>query len=95
MIGHILVTSRNSSASTHWNGIEIADMEQSEAAELLPKITGHDHQGEGRVLTDLLAELGHLPLAIDQAGFYIAATEINLKDYYEGFQVVSALNLSS
>ena len=90
MIGHILVTSRNSSASTHWNGIEIADMEQPEAVELLSKITGHDHRGEGRVLKDLLAELGYLPLAIDQASSYIAATEISLKDYYEGFQVEKA-----
>ena len=90
MIGHVLVTSRNPTASAHWNGVEIADMEQSEAVELLSKITGHDCRQEDRVLTDLLADLGHLPLAIDQASSYIAATEISLKEYYEGFQVEKA-----
>lgn len=90
MIGHVLVTSRNPTTSAHWNGVEIADMEHSEAVELLSKITSHDCRQEGRVLTDLLADLGHLPLAIDQASSYIAATEISLKAYYEGFQVEKA-----
>ena len=90
MIGHVLVTSRNPTASAHWNGVEIGDMEHSEAVELMSKITGNDCRQEGRVLTDLLADLGHLPLAIDQASSYIAATEISLKEYYEGFQVEKA-----
>lgn len=90
MIGHVLVTSRNPTASAHWNGVEIADMEQSEAVELLSKITSHDCRQERRILTDLLADLRHLPLAIDQASSYIAATEISLKTYYEGFQVEKA-----
>ena len=90
MEGHVLVTSRNPTASTQWNGVEIADMEQTEAIALLSNITGHDCRQEGRVLTNLLADLGHLPLAIDQASSYIAATETSLKEYYEWFQVEKA-----
>lgn len=91
MEGHVLVTSRNPTASAHWNGVEVGDMEQqSEAVALLSNIIGHDCQREGRVLTNLLADLGHLPLAIDQASSYIAATEISLKEYYEWFQVEKA-----
>lgn len=90
MIGHVLVTSRNPTTSAHWNGVEIADMEQSEAVELLSNITGQDCRQEGRIQTDLLADLGYLPLAIDQASFYIAATEISLEEYYRGFQVEKA-----
>ena len=90
MIGHVLITSRNQTASAHWNGVEIGDMEHPEAIELLSKITGRDCLQEGRVSIDLLADLGHLPLAIDQASSYIAATEMSLKEYYEGFQVEKA-----
>ena len=90
MIGHVLLTSRNPTASAHWNGVEIADMEHSEAVELLSKITGHDCRQEGQVSVDLLSDLGHLPLAIDQASSYIASTEISLEEYYEGFQIEKA-----
>ena len=90
MIGHVLLTSRNPTASAHWNGVEIADMEHSEAVELLRKITGYDCRQESQVLVDLLSDLGHLPLAIDQASSYIASTEISLKEYYEGFQIEKA-----
>ena len=93
MEGHVLVTSRNPTASTHWNGVEVADMEQSEAVTLQSNITGHDCQREDRLLTDLLADLGHLPLAIDQSSSYIAANlgaEISLKEYYEWFHVEKA-----
>ena len=87
MEGHILLTSRNSTASAQWQGIEVADMEQSEAIILLSNITGCEFQAETQVMLDLLADLGHLPLAIDQAGSYIAATEISIGEYYRWFQV--------
>lgn len=90
MEGHVLVTSRNPMASTHWDGVEIADMKQSEAITLLSNITGQDCGRKDRVLTDLLADLGHLPLAIDQASSYIAATEISIKEYYDWFQLEKA-----
>lgn len=57
---------------------------------MLSNITGQDCRQEGRIQTDLLADLGYLPLAIDQASFYIAATEISLEEYYRGFQVEKA-----
>lgn len=81
MEGHILLTSRNSTASAQWQGVEVADMEQSEAIILLSNITGREFQAETQVMLDLLADLGHLPLAIDQAGSYIAATEISIGEY--------------
>ena len=87
MEGHILLTSRNSTASAQWQGVEVADMEQSEAIILLSNITGRALQAENQVMSDLLADLGHLPLAIDQAGSYIAATEISVGEYYRWFQV--------
>lgn len=90
MEGHVLVTSRNPMASTHWDGVEIADMKQSEAITLLSNITGQDCGRKDRVLTELLADLGHLPLAVDQASSYIAATEISIKEYHDWFQLEKA-----
>ena len=90
MDGHMIMTSRNPTASAQWNGIEIADMERSEAVALMLNVTGRDIPQENSTMIDLLEDLGHLPLAIDQASSYIAATEISLLEYRRWFQVEKA-----
>ena len=80
MNGNILITSRNPNAATRWIPVEVPDMEQHEAKTLLTNIAG------SRVSMDLdvvglLEDLGHLPLAIDQAASFIFETGISVTQY--------------
>ncbi|KAL8736629.1 MAG: hypothetical protein Q9181_002306 [Wetmoreana brouardii] len=87
MNGHVIVTSRNPSTSVFWNGIEVADMNPSEANTLMIKIMGRRGEGkEDTALPGLLRDLGHLSLAIDQASSYIAATGMSIQEYHQWFQ---------
>ena len=74
--GHVLITSRNQ----HWGStalqVTVQQWEPDESRTFLQNRTG---QTEG---ADALAEeVGHLPLALAQAGAYIAETGITLADY--------------
>ncbi len=90
MNGHILVTSRNPSTSVYWDGIEVADMNKSEAIDLVMNITGRQSEAEDTNLSRLLGDLGHLPLAIDQASSYMAATGMSIKKYHRWFEIEKA-----
>ncbi|KAL8976528.1 MAG: hypothetical protein Q9205_007475, partial [Flavoplaca limonia] len=90
MKGHVIVTSRNPSTSVYWNGIEVADMNLSEAISLMKKIVGRPAEGEDAMLARLLSDLGYLPLAIDQASSYIAATGMSIREYHQWFKIEKA-----
>ncbi|KAL8709211.1 MAG: hypothetical protein Q9225_007481, partial [Loekoesia sp. 1 TL-2023] len=90
MDGHVIVTSRNPSTSVYWNGIEVADMNHSEGTTLMTNIMGQRDGGEDTVLSKLLGDLGHLPLAIDQASSYIAATGMSIQEYHRWFEIEKA-----
>lgn len=90
MDGHVVVTSRNPTTSAQWDGVEVADMNETEAAALISNITGHRSRREDPSLSKLLKDLGLLPLAIDQASSYIAATGISLQEYHRWFQIEKA-----
>lgn len=90
MNGHIIVTSRNPSTSVYWNGIEVADMNQSEAIDLVINITGRQSEAEDTNLSRLLGDLGQLPLAIDQASSYMAATGMSINEYHRWFKIKKA-----
>jgi hypothetical protein len=76
MGGHILITSRN----PNWRqtvGVDV--FSQEEALRYLQKtsgVTGQDHE-----LSLLAKELGHLPLALTQAGAYIRRQQIDVATY--------------
>jgi len=84
--GNILITSRNSTMrnlTSHENSLEVTEMEEADAIELLLKASFLDtHSIELQVqASKIVKELFHLPLAIDQAGAYIASGATTIGDY--------------
>jgi len=84
--GNILITSRNSamrSLTSLENFLEVTEMEEDDALELLLKASclnpsSIEFHAEG---SKIVKELFCLPLAIDQAGVYIASGAISIGDY--------------
>jgi len=84
--GNILITSRNSNMrnlTSPENSLEISEMEESDAIELLLKASYLDpssmeFQAEA---CKIVKEFFCLPLAIDQAGAYIASGATTIGDY--------------
>ena len=83
--GRFVITSRRASG---WHDIatpvRLDVLTASEAEQLLLGILTHGRQllpGRGVGLTALCSELGNLPLALEQAGAYIAETGITPADY--------------
>lgn len=82
MGGHVLITSRNPNWRSGATPLRVPVLEREHAVQLLLKRTGCADAGEA----DALAEaLGDLPLALEQAGAYIAATKIGFAAYLERF----------
>ena len=84
--GNILITSRNSamrSLTSPENSLEVAEMEENDALELLLKasclnLSSTEFKAEA---SKIVKELFCLPLAIDQAGAYIASGATTIGDY--------------
>ena len=84
--GNILITSRNSAMMTLTspeNSLEVTEMEENDAIELLLKASCLDSssmkfQAEA---SKIVRELFCFPLAIDQAGAYIASGASTIEDY--------------
>jgi tetratricopeptide (TPR) repeat protein len=100
--GAILITTRCQTLGTLARGIDLVPMEPEEAmlfllrrAKLLsPEATCEDirHLAQSRptehaVASELVAVLGGLPLALDQAGAYLEATRCSLPAYLDLFRV--------
>ena len=78
--GHILITSRDAS----WqNAIRIDSFSLDESRDLLSKQTGFPTTPEASILAE---ELGYLPLALTQAGAYMAKTATSYTRYLEIFR---------
>jgi hypothetical protein len=88
--GNILITSRNFTMqhlTLPENSLEVMEMEENDAIELLLKASWLnpprvDLQAEA---PKIVKELFCLPLAIDQAGAYIASGATSIKDYLEKY----------
>jgi hypothetical protein len=84
--GNILITSRNSTMrmlTSPENSLEVIEMEESNAIELLLKascldLSSMECQAEA---SEIVKELFYLPLAIDQAGAYIASGATTIGNY--------------
>ncbi|KAF9884504.1 hypothetical protein FE257_001691 [Aspergillus nanangensis] len=71
--GSILITSRRKDLSSYWRGIEIPSMDFEEGKLLLIRSSGIEEENiDGWLIFQLLQLLGNYPLAIEQAGAYIA-----------------------
>jgi hypothetical protein len=80
--GHVLITSR----SGNWpreQGLELPVLEPGPAVELVLARSGQDDRVTGSAVA---AELGALPLALEQAGAFMAETGLPLSDYLDLLQ---------
>ena len=82
--GRFLVTSRR---ATGWQAtavpVRLDVLDPAEAQALLTAILTHDQTRDLDGAAELCAELGYLPLAIEQAGAYIAETGLTPAEYLQ------------
>ena len=87
--GNILITSRNRSMRrlvAFENIVEINEMEEEDAIILLLKASCLDASAEHlQAAKNIVASLGYMPLAIDQAGAYIEAGKCDISEYLRQF----------
>ena len=84
--GNILITSRNVGLKRiTLNSLQVLDMAEEEAVSLLLKSARLDGNFEhnSNFARKLAAELGGIPIALDQAGAYMLATQCGLANYLE------------
>ncbi|MEM8717361.1 MAG: toll/interleukin-1 receptor domain-containing protein [Cyanobacteria bacterium P01_G01_bin.4] len=88
--GHILVTSRAQTFDTLGiaRPVSLQKMPSQEAESFLFTRTGREADGsvEPSAVTTLAAELGYLPLALEQAGAYILAQQISFQGYLKSYR---------
>lgn len=84
--GHILITSRRQNAGRLGTTILVDTMSDEDATMLLYKCSNIPHHHNLRLAKELIYSLGNLPLAIDQAGAYIAAGCLEFDDYLAQFK---------
>ena len=89
--GNILITSRNRSMGSlisFENIIEINEMEETDAITLLLKASYLDASAEHiETAKNIVAELGCIPLAVNQAGAYIEAGRCSIDKYLQQFSL--------
>ena len=87
--GNILITSRNRSMGRvigFENLIEITEMEEADAISLLLRASNLDSLPEHeQAAKEIVAELGCIPLAVDQAGAYIETGKCGINKYLKRF----------
>jgi tetratricopeptide (TPR) repeat protein len=89
---HILITSRNEVGWPAHQKIDIEVMEEDEAMALICKITGCKEATIG--LKELVNILGYMPLALAQAGAYIAEKQTSIEDYLNRYRKYQSILMS-
>ena len=87
--GNILITSRNKAfqrLTTSENSLEVDEMGEEEAVSLLLKSSMLGSNFVGETARKIVAVLGFIPLAIDQAGAYMQTCGCSIDDYLELYQ---------
>ena len=88
--GNVLITSRESVFQELGiaRALDVRDLNNDEAVRFLLTRTGRDggERDEGPAAAELAAELGNLPLALEQAAAYIAETDAAFADYLSAFR---------
>jgi hypothetical protein len=87
--GNILITSRNSNMGRLVeNNIEVNEMEEADAITLLLRASSLDALPEHlQAAKKIVAEISCIPLAVDQAGAYIAAGNCDINSYLRQFSL--------
>ncbi|MEU5881406.1 FxSxx-COOH system tetratricopeptide repeat protein [Spirillospora sp. NPDC047279] len=80
--GHILVTSRR---DVRWPGrtsaLRLDVLDPADAVALITGITGRTSDADREAAAEIAAELGHLPLALDQAAAYMRQASVSPQRY--------------
>lgn len=88
--GDVLITSRESVFQELGiaRGLEVKDLDGNEALQFLLKRTGREDSdlGERAAAAELAAELGNLPLALEQAAAYMTETSASFFNYLGAFR---------
>ena len=88
--GHVIITSRESVFQELGiaRGIEVADLDGDESLRFLLARTGRKEEDprELDAATQLAAELGYLPLALEQAAAYVTETNAAFSAYLSAFR---------
>ena len=86
--GRVLITSRHTKAGSLGKVIRIEGIDEHKGLELLLHRSQHDIKDQNVRIeaVKILAILGHLPLAIDQAGAYIRDKGLRLQDFVENYR---------
>ena len=83
--GHVLVTSRNPNWGSLASSLSVKTLEPGDSVKFLLKRTGRQDQEADEATAALAEALGHLPLALEQAGAYIEQAGTSLSKYLELF----------
>ena len=84
--GAIVIISRHAEAERLGATIQLEGMSEEEGLELLLRRSGLRMQSENALEgRNIVQRLGHLPLAIDQAGAYISARKLGLKHFMDHY----------
>ena len=82
--GHVLITSRHRDSARLGREIVVSSMNEDESVNLLLRREAQgDEVSESAVI---VSTLGRLPLALDQAGSYIRARGLQLKDFISRYE---------
>ena len=86
--GAIVITSRHPSSKRLGTAFEVGAMTDEEGVKLLLRDAKHDEQSPELLAEakEVVAKLGHLALAIDQAASYISARQMPLQVFVEIFE---------
>lgn len=84
--GEVIITSRLRYWPNNFEVLSLEVMPEAESIQLLKSIIRRDVYNENRELIELAGALGHLPLALTQAGAYIYQTHIKISEYLKLFK---------
>jgi hypothetical protein len=81
-MGHVIITSRNQRWADVAQSLPVLTLPIEQAIDFLVQRTGQDDREAARALAE---ELGCLPLALEQAGAYIARVKLSFGEYLTRF----------
>jgi len=93
--GHLLLTTRSQNTGTHAHRIAVEPLDNNTGAELLlhraklisiESTLEHMAAADAATARSLSADMGGLPLALDQAGAYVEETAVSLSEYVTRYQ---------
>ena len=82
--GHVLVTSRHRDSARLGQEIFVSSMTEDESVNLLLRRAARGNEAPECAV--IARSLGYLPLALDQAGSYIRARDLQLKDFIRRYE---------